>query len=86
MKPDNNLQCSNTYIQAVREAREKVNRNLSARLDTKEAEKDQTYSNERPKDMSIGRIKCVKDVDQKVMVGDKKIKDRWRFYFNNLFN
>ncbi|XP_056696555.1 uncharacterized protein [Spinacia oleracea] len=38
------------------------------------------------KTLDIGRIKCVKDVDQKVLVGDKEIKDRWRFFFDNLFN
>ncbi|XP_056684315.1 uncharacterized protein [Spinacia oleracea] len=73
---------------AVREARAKVNQDLYARLYTKEGEKD-IYRLARMRDRKtrdIGRIKCVKDVDQKVLVGDKEIKDRWRFYFDNLFN
>ncbi|XP_056690259.1 uncharacterized protein [Spinacia oleracea] len=72
----------------VREARAKVNHDLYARLDTKEGEKD-IYRLARMRDRKtrdIGRIKCVKDVDQKVLVGDKEIKDRWRFYFDSLFN
>ena len=31
-------------------------------------------------------MKCVKDEDKKVLVRDEKIKERWREYFDKLFN
>ena len=31
-------------------------------------------------------MRCVKDVDQKVLVRDEEIKERWIEYFNKLFN
>ncbi|KAL6568192.1 Casein kinase 1-like protein hd16 [Orobanche hederae] len=38
------------------------------------------------KTRDIGKVKCVKDTDQKVLVQDKEIKERWRSYFDTLFN
>ncbi|KAL6579357.1 hypothetical protein OROMI_009573 [Orobanche minor] len=73
---------------AVRNARSKVNKELYARLDTKEGEKD-IYKLVRMRDRKtrdIGKVKCVKDTDQKVLVQDKEIKERWRSYFDTLFN
>ncbi|KAL6553120.1 hypothetical protein OROGR_006962 [Orobanche gracilis] len=72
----------------VRNARSKVNKELYARLDTKEGEKD-IYKLARmreKKTRDIGKVKCVKDNDQKVLVQDKEIKERWRSYFDTLFN
>ena len=31
-------------------------------------------------------VRCVKDEDEKVLVRDKEIKEKWREYFNELFN
>ena len=31
-------------------------------------------------------MRCVKDEDQKVLVQDEEIKERWREYFDKLFN
>ena len=31
-------------------------------------------------------MRCVKDEDQKVLVRDEEIKERWREYFDKLFN
>ncbi|KAL6584159.1 hypothetical protein OROMI_003448 [Orobanche minor] len=73
---------------AVRNARSKVNKELYARLDTKEGEKD-IYKLARMRErktLDIGKVKCVKDTDQKVLVQDKEIKERWRSYFDTLFN
>ncbi|KAL6517796.1 hypothetical protein OROMI_033497 [Orobanche minor] len=73
---------------AVRNARSKVNKELYARLDTKEGEKD-IYKLARMRErktQDIGKVKCVKDSDQKVLVQDKEIKERWRSYFDTLFN
>ncbi|KAH9614996.1 hypothetical protein KSS87_008387 [Heliosperma pusillum] len=52
-------------------------------------EKKEIYKLPRMRDKKtrdIGRVKCVKDIDHKVFVGDKEIKDRWRKNFDNLFN
>ncbi|KAL6561231.1 hypothetical protein OROMI_016832 [Orobanche minor] len=73
---------------AVRNARSKVNKELYARLDTKEWEND-IYKLARMRERKtrdIGKVKCVKDTDQKVLVQDKEIKERWRSYFDTLFN
>ncbi|KAL6558464.1 hypothetical protein OROMI_018814 [Orobanche minor] len=73
---------------AVRNAISKVNKELYARLDTKEGEKD-IYKLARmreKKTRDIGKVKCVKDTDQRVLVQDKEIKERWRSYFDTLFN
>ncbi|KAL6575803.1 hypothetical protein OROHE_000784 [Orobanche hederae] len=72
----------------VRNARSKVNKELYARLDTKEGEND-IYKLARMRERKtrdIGKVKCVKDTDQKVLVQDKEIKERWRSYFDTLFN
>ncbi|KAL6531786.1 hypothetical protein OROMI_028149 [Orobanche minor] len=73
---------------AVRNAISKVNKELYARLDTKEGEKD-IYKLARmreKKTRDIGKVKCVKDTHQKVLVQDKDIKERWRSYFDTIFN
>ena len=73
---------------AVRDARAKVNGDLYAKLDTKEGEKD-IYRLARLRDKrthDVRSIKCIKDGDQKVLVKEHEVKDRWRSYFNNLFN
>ena len=73
---------------AVRDAKAKVNEELYARLGTKEGEKG-IYRLARLRDkktQDIKSIKCIKDVDQRVLVEDQEIKDRWRSYFDNLFN
>ena len=31
-------------------------------------------------------VRCVKDEDQKVLIRDEEIKERWREYFDKLFN
>lgn len=38
------------------------------------------------KKRDLGKVRCVKDVVQRVLVGEKEIKERWRSYFDNLFN
>ncbi|KAL6582640.1 hypothetical protein OROMI_004718 [Orobanche minor] len=40
----------------------------------------------KKKTRDIGKVKCVKDTDQKVLVQDKEIKERCRSYFDTLFN
>ncbi|KAL6548523.1 hypothetical protein OROGR_008944 [Orobanche gracilis] len=45
----------------------------------------ENYEREK-KTRDIGKVKCVKDNDQKILVQDKEIKERWRSYFDTLFN
>ena len=58
------------------------------KLDTKEVEKDIyriTRIRER-KTRDLCTVRCVKDEDQKVLFRDEEIKERWREYFDKLFN
>ena len=32
------------------------------------------------------QVKCIKDGTDQILVKDKEIKNRWREYFNKLFN
>ena len=34
----------------------------------------------------LGTIRCIKDNNLKVLVKDEEIKERWRDYFDKLFN
>ena len=38
------------------------------------------------KTRDINQIKCIKDGTDRLLVKNKKIRDRWREYFNKLFN
>jgi hypothetical protein len=61
---------------------------LYQRLDTKEGEKDiyrMARIRER-KTRDINQRKCIKDVTDRLLVKDEEIKDRWREYFDKLFN
>jgi hypothetical protein len=61
---------------------------LYQRLGTKEGEKDiyrMARIRERKK-RDINQIKCIKDGTYRLLVKDEKIKDRWREYFDKLFN
>ena len=58
------------------------------KLDTKEVEKD-IYRIARimeRKTRDVCTVRCVKDEDQKVLVRDEEIKERWIEYFDRLFN
>jgi hypothetical protein len=61
---------------------------LYQRLGTKEGEKDiyrMARIRER-KTRDINQIKCIKDGTDRLLVKDEEIKDRWREYFDKLFN
>ena len=73
---------------AVQNARAKVYREVYEKLDTKEVEKD-IYRIARIRERKtedLCTVRCVKDADQKILVQDEEIKERWRKYFNKLFN
>jgi hypothetical protein len=57
-------------------------------LGTKEGEKDiyrMTKSRER-KTRDIIQVKCIKDETERLLTKDEDIKNRWREYFDKLFN
>jgi hypothetical protein len=57
-------------------------------LGTKEWEKDiyrMAKSRER-KMRDIIKVKCIKDVIERLLTKDKDIKNRWKEYFDKLFN
>jgi hypothetical protein len=61
---------------------------LYQRLGTKEGEKDiyrMAKSRER-KTRDVIQVKCIKDVTEQLLTKDEDIKNRWREYFNKLFN
>ena len=73
---------------AVQNVRDKVYKEKYEKLDTKEVEKDMyriARMRER-KTRDLCTVRCVKDEDQKVLVWDEEIKERWREYFDKLFN
>ena len=58
------------------------------RLDSKNGEKDiyRLAQIKEEKTRDLGTIRCIKDYKYKVLVKDEDIKERWREYFDRLFN
>lgn len=73
---------------AVSEAKAKAFEELYRRLDTKESEREifklAKARDRRTKDLN--QVKCIKDEDEKVLVKEEEIKERWKSYFYKLFN
>jgi hypothetical protein len=77
-----------TTKRAVSEARDQMYDGLYQRLGTKEGEKDiyrMAKSRER-KRSDIIQVKCIKDATERLLTKDEDIKNRWREYFDKLFN
>jgi hypothetical protein len=77
-----------TTKQAVSEARGQIYDRLYQRLGTNEGEKHiyrMAKSRER-KARNIIQVKCIKDTTKRLLTKDEDIKNRWRKYFNKLFN
>jgi hypothetical protein len=77
-----------TAKRAVSEARGQIYDGLYQRLGTKEGEKDiyrMAKSRER-KTRDIVQVKCIKDATKRLLTKDEDIKNRWREYFDKLFN
>ncbi|PWZ15356.1 LINE-1 retrotransposable element ORF2 protein [Zea mays] len=73
---------------AVSRARGQAFDNLYQRLDTKQGEKDiyrMAKIRER-KTRDINQVKCIKDEANQLLVKNEEIKNRWKEYFNKLFN
>ena len=58
------------------------------KLDTKEGEQDiyRLAKRRARKSKDIDTVKFIKGEDERTLLEDKDIKDRWKTYFNNLFN
>jgi hypothetical protein len=77
-----------TAKRAMSEARDQIYDGLYQRLGTKEGEKDiyrMAKSRER-KTRDIIQVKCIKDATERLLTKDEDIKNRWREYFDKLFN
>ncbi|KAJ4774896.1 Craniofacial development protein 2 [Rhynchospora pubera] len=73
---------------AVSEARGRAYEDLYQKLSTKEGEKD-VYKIAKLQDRKtrdLNQVKSIKDETDRLLVRDDKIKNRWRDYFNKLFN
>jgi hypothetical protein len=72
----------------VSEARGQAYTELYRKLDTKEGENDiyQMAKLRERKTKNFNQVKCIKDEADRPLVKDEKIKNRWREYFDNLFN
>jgi hypothetical protein len=77
-----------TAKRALSEARGRMYDRLYQWLGTKEGEKDiyrMAKSRER-KTRDIIQVKCIKDETERLLTNDEDIKNRWREYFDKLFN
>ena len=66
----------------IQNTRAKEYKEMCEKLDTKEVEKD-IYRIARireRKTRDLCTVRCVKDEDQKVLVRDEEIKERWRVF------
>ena len=72
---------------AVNEARAKVYQDIYERLDSKEGENIYRIARMREKKTrDLDTIRCIKDHNHKVLMKDTDIKERWKEYFDKLFN
>jgi hypothetical protein len=72
----------------VSEVRGQAYMEMYRKLDTKEGENDvykMAKLRER-KTRDFNQVKCIKDETDRLLVKDKDIKNRWREYFDKLFN
>jgi hypothetical protein len=77
-----------TVKRTVSEARGQMYDGLYQRLGTKEGAKDiyrMAKSRER-KTRDIIQVKCIKNKKERLLTKDEDIKNRWREYFDKLFN
>ena len=64
-----------------------MHKEVYEKLDTKEVEKD-IYKIARireRKTKDLCTVRCVKDENQKILIRDEEIKERWREYLDKLF-
>uniref|UniRef100_A0A0A9DFK6 Uncharacterized protein n=1 Tax=Arundo donax TaxID=35708 RepID=A0A0A9DFK6_ARUDO len=73
---------------AVSVARGQANEELYQRIGTKEGEKDiyRIAKVRERKTKDVNEVKCIKDGTDRLLVKGDEIKNRWREYFDKLFN
>ena len=72
----------------IRNAQQNALDNLYSKLGTKEGEKE-IYKLAKNRDRltrDMGPVKCIKDINQNILINDKEILDRWEEYFQGLLN
>jgi hypothetical protein len=72
----------------VQEAKYKAYDELYSKLGTNDGEKN-IYKLAKTREMKtrdLNGVKCIKDEDQRVLVKEEQIKERWKSYFDKLFN
>jgi hypothetical protein len=77
-----------TAKRAVSEARGRMYDGLYQRLDAKEGEKNiyRMAKNRERKTRDIIQVKCIKVETERLLTKDEDIRNRWREYFDKLFN
>jgi hypothetical protein len=73
---------------AVSEVRGQTYTELYRKLDTKKGEND-VYKMAKLRERKTGefnQVKCIKNEADRLLMKDKEIKNRWREYFDKLFN
>jgi hypothetical protein len=77
-----------TAKRTVSEARGRMYDGLYQRLGTKEGEKNiyRMAKRRERKTRDIIQVKCIKDETERLLTKDEDIKNRWREYFDKLFN
>jgi hypothetical protein len=72
----------------VSEARGQAYAKLYRKLDTKDDENDDYKMNKlrERKTRNFNQVKCIKDEADRLLVNDDEMKNRWREYFDKLFN
>ncbi|KAL5157078.1 Outer envelope protein 64, mitochondrial [Glycine soja] len=78
----------NETKKAVSEARAQAFDGLYQALGTRDGERSiyRLAKGRERKTRDLDQVKCVKDEEDKVLVHEKDIKERWKAYFHNLFN
>ncbi|KAH1219602.1 LINE-1 retrotransposable element ORF2 protein [Glycine max] len=78
----------NETKKAVSEARAQAFDGLYQALGTRDGERSiyRLAKGRERKTRNLDQVKCVKDEEDKVLVHEKDIKERWKAYFHNLFN
>ncbi|XP_016106680.1 uncharacterized protein [Sinocyclocheilus grahami] len=72
----------------VAKAKQKAYEDLYARLDSKEGERD-LYRLARQRDRDgkdVQQVRVIKDRDGNVLTGDRRVRERWKEYFEELMN
>jgi hypothetical protein len=72
----------------VSEVRGQAYTELYQKLNTKESENDvyKMVKLRERKTKDFNQVKCIKDESDRLLVKDEEIKNRWREYFDKLFN